>query len=78
MGLRLGLIVGVRKSKEVREGEKGKKGVDVTTKREGNCLLVSCADGREDVVGFGVECEAMTRRGRKNEKKPLKLGTSGG
>jgi hypothetical protein len=55
--LRLGLIIGVRKPEEVREGEKGKKGVDVKAGREGICSLVSCAGGhcQEGVVGLGVE-----------------------
>jgi hypothetical protein len=41
-----------------REGEKGKKGlkgVNVKAEREGICSLVSCAGGRESVVGFGVD-----------------------
>jgi hypothetical protein len=39
------LIVGVRRLKEVREGDKGKKGVGVKTGREGIRSLVSCAGG---------------------------------
>jgi hypothetical protein len=37
------LVVGVRKSKKVREGEKGKKGVDVKTGRDGICSQVYLA-----------------------------------
>jgi hypothetical protein len=69
------LIVDVRKSKEVREREKGKKGVDVKTEREGICSQVSCAGGREGVVGFGVDTRRWEEE--KNEKS-LKFGTSGG
>jgi hypothetical protein len=48
----LGLVVGVRKSKEVRDG-KGKEGVDVKVGREGIRSLVSCASGREVVLVVG-------------------------
>jgi hypothetical protein len=48
----------------------------VKTEREGICSQVSCAGGREGVVGFGVDTRRWEEE--KNEKKSLKFGTSGG
>jgi hypothetical protein len=67
------LIVGVRKSKDVKEGKKGKKGVDVKTGREGICSLVSCTGGREGIVGFGVDARKW-----EEGKNEMKSDTPGG